>query len=110
MEFNQSELLMGGERRYIVKNWEGRKMPYFQKKPVVIEAVQWTGENWDAVRLLGARGTRPFVLSGNKEISIATLEGEMLARVGDYIIKGVKGECYPCKPDIFHLTYEEFIG
>lgn len=40
-------------------------------------------------------------------MKIETLEGVMTADIGDYIIKGVKGECYPCKPDIFHMTYEE---
>jgi hypothetical protein len=77
-------------------------MPKFRKKPVMIEAVQWTGHNWDDVvpwcpMAQEGRGTA---------LVISTLEGDMLANAGDWIIKGVKGEFYPCKPDIFEATYE----
>ena len=48
-----------------------------------------------------------FDENGIKQLRIKTLEGVMDARIGDYIIKGVNGECYPCKPDIFEKTYEE---
>ena len=58
-------------------------MPKYRKKPVVIEAVQLT-----------------------REIVIETLEGSMTGRVGDWLITGVSGEQYPCKPDIFEATYE----
>jgi len=93
-------------------------MPKFVKKPVQIEAIKWDGSNlieiitftdgrteikipvasdaWDRYKELVAR----------EGLKIFTLEGPMMASVGDWIIKGVKGEHYPCKPDIFELTYE----
>lgn len=78
-------------------------MPYFRKKPVVVEAVQWNGNNFDEVVELGGRIIRP---EGYTWLDIGTLEGTMRADLGDWIIKGVKGEVYPCKPDIFAATYE----
>ena len=78
----------------------------FRKKPVVIEACQWTGD-LDALRAWSAPLSPPFpggVVSGT--LLIETPEGEMVANVGDWIIRGVKGEFYPCKPDIFAATYE----
>jgi len=79
-------------------------MPQYRKKPIVIEAVQLTEDNIDA--LIGFCGDKikAHPLTG---VVIETLEGNMLASAGDYIIKGVKGEFYPCKPDIFEQTYEE---
>lgn len=81
----------------------------YRKKPVVIEAVQWIGENLDEV--LAFCPTAGCFKKGIETVGviIPTLEGDHLARVGDYIIKGVKGEFYPCKPDIFEQTYEEVI-
>ena len=87
----------------------------YRKKPVVIEAIQWTGENlqevvefcgglhasarkwkWDEYcRVVETEGFKVF-----------TLEGPLKASVGDWIIKGIHGENYPCKPDIFEETYE----
>ena len=82
-------------------------MPEFVKKPVVIEAKQLTPETHAEVQAwCGGRtySTPPMrIVSG---LEIPTLEGTMLAVYGDYIIKGVKGEFYPCKPDIFEETYE----
>lgn len=79
-------------------------MPMFRKKPVVIKAVQWTGTNWDEVGdLMGLSCT----MTVNDAFVIPTPEGEIYASVGDWIIKGVKGEFYPCKPEIFQMTYEE---
>jgi hypothetical protein len=78
----------------------------YRKKPVVIDAVQFTGTNF--VELGRFFGDSPFEADLlNMELSIHTLEGEMKAQVGDYIIKGVQGEFYPCKPDIFEQTYEK---
>lgn len=79
----------------------------YRKKPVIIEAIIWRGLNIsEAVAFCGAeqldiKGQFPGPLK------IQTLEGTMEANIGDYIIKGVKGEVYPCKPDIFEMTYEE---
>ena len=83
-------------------------MPKFRKKPVMIEAVQWLG-NYDSY----IKDIKPFCENSvwvdehnNEYIIIPTLEGNHLASSGDYIIKGIKDEFYPCKPDIFELTYE----
>ena len=76
-------------------------MPYFTKKPVTIEARQWTGAN--AVDLLD--WIKPDARQEDQSLIIPTLEGEHEARLGDWIIKGVKGEFYPCKPDVFDATY-----
>ena len=78
----------------------------FRKKPVVIDAVQWTGKNYDEVSTF-AYDSKRAVFIGENILIITTLEGDMIANVGDWIIKGVKGELYPCKPDIFEETYEQ---
>ena len=93
-------------------------MNQYRKKPVVIEAIQWIGNNLSEV--LSFTGKHPkwdewfkdwvsyeaFVKADGDKFKIMTPEGDMRARVGDWIIKGVKGELYPCKPDIFAATYE----
>ena len=104
-------------------------MPKFRKKPVVIEAIQWLGTEKCLEEFI-----LPFLLDGHEdfnhlpkapddphihqgigftpplgELYIPTLEGTMTAKPGDWIIKGVKGEFYPCKPDIFDATYEEVL-
>ena len=77
----------------------------YRKKPVVIEAVLWDGTNCQEISdfcgkdIIGA-------LVWKSTFNIKTLEGMHRASIGDYIIKGVKGEFYPCKPDIFKMTYE----
>lgn len=76
------------------------------KKPVEVEAVQWNGENTEEILEFTNRTAK----LENGEMKIATLEGTMTVNVGDYIIKGVKGEVYPCKPDIFKATYTGFEG
>jgi len=86
----------------------------YRKKPVVIHA--WLLEDPDELRSAEAHahndGLADFMKdceeweSSNEGVLIHTLEGTMLAQPGDYIIKGVKGEYYPCKPDIFKATYE----
>jgi hypothetical protein len=78
-------------------------MPKFRKKPVVINAVRWTGENWEEIADFH-RGDA--FTTTERVLNIATLEGVMQAQPGDWIIEGVKGEVYPCKPDIFAATYE----
>ena len=82
-------------------------MKKFRKKPVVIEAIQWTGENVAEVAEFLGLSVRPFRIDTvNGTVEISTLEGTMTASKYDYIIKGVQGEFYPCKPDIFEQTYE----
>ena len=84
----------------------------YRKKPVEIEAVKWNGENVEEV--LGFTEQAEVVseirlveTAGTSTLEIDTLEGTMTASVGDYIIKGIQGEFYPCKPDIFVETYEK---
>lgn len=75
----------------------------YKKKPVVIEAHQWTGDNFEEID--EHTGGKAFFLRG--ELVVHTLEGVMTASIGDYIVKGVCGEFYPCKANIFELTYEQ---
>ena len=82
-------------------------MKNYRKKPVVITAVLWDGKNETLEERNSEFGLDPVCCTPNDEIKIETLEGTMLANIGDYIIKGVNGEFYPCKPDIFGKTYEE---
>jgi len=79
----------------------------FRKKPVVIDALQLTLENFEEVKQWcgGKTWSRP-PMRAVTGITIPTLEGNMEASFGDWIIQGVKGEFYPCKPDIFEATYE----
>jgi hypothetical protein len=83
----------------------------FRKKPVVIEAVKWicTDRGTKCVTWPKSWGKTPKkwkVSCVNLSLFIPTLEGEMEASRGDWIIRGIKGEFYPCKPDIFEATYE----
>ena len=77
-----------------------------RKKPVVVEAVQWVGTNKEEIDNFVGYETKHSYTSTNDFINIMTLEGTMIANLQDYIIKGVSGEFYPCKPDIFNKTYE----
>ena len=90
----------------------------FRKKPVVIDAIKWTGKNHrDTFNFIDCKkldspikpSGKNFYIDHSKVLGgliIKTLEGEHLANIGDWIIKGVAGEFYPCKPDIFNKTYE----
>ena len=87
-------------------------MALYRKKPVVIEAVQvpypdQVAEHGAVWGLFYRSGFKDFVVAEDKGYDITTLEGVMHASPGDYIIKGVKGEFYPCKPDIFEATYDK---
>ena len=80
-------------------------MALFRKRSIVIEAEQWTGKN--GLTIASFMG-HPFPDDAHTTDTpiIHTLEGDLVASVGDWIIKGVKGEFYPCKPDIFQATYD----
>ncbi len=78
----------------------------YRKIPVVIDAILWDG-NLTSLNALGTFERPVSQELGSKDLLIETLEGVMRAKVGDYIIKGVQGELYPCKPDIFALTYAD---
>jgi hypothetical protein len=78
----------------------------YRKKPVVIEAQRYQG-NANVVELaVWMREHDVLVGWGNDWLRIPTLEGDMVATPGDWIIRGVQGEFYPCKPDVFEQTYE----
>jgi hypothetical protein len=82
----------------------------YRKKPVVIEAIQWTGKNENEVSLFCQNCYWDGELPISEEsgvLVVKTLEGHHIASFGDYIIKGVNGEFYPCKPDIFEKTYDK---
>ena len=87
----------------------------YKTKPCEIEAVQWTGLNLQEIKEFVGESLIYYICDSAWEvgkgrphviIEIKTLEGVMTASVGDYIIKGLRGEFYPCKPDIFEETYE----
>jgi hypothetical protein len=81
----------------------------YRKKPVVIEAVQWTGKNLGEVAAFCGNALGPIERRMDYKLKVRTLEsGEGYHEVDDddWIIRGVKGEIYPCKPDIFEATYE----
>ena len=95
----------------------------YRKKAVVIDAIQWNGKNhremfdfltnYELTNEFMSTSGENFYIDHDKikgGLIIKALEGEHLASIGDYIIKGVKGEFYPCKPDIFEQTYEELKG
>jgi hypothetical protein len=87
-------------------------MAKFRKKPVVIEARQFfnDGSSYELMQWINegqAAIGREFAHWINNEIMVPTLEGQHIASPGDWIIRGVAGEHYPCKPDIFAATYEQ---
>lgn len=88
-------------------------MAKFKKKPVVVEAVQFLPyrKSYDEIARLAASNIRTVriieIEDALPQLFIDTLEGRMEATLGDWIIKGVSGELYPCKPDIFMATYEQ---
>ena len=94
-------------------------MPWakFRKKPVVVEAILWDGQPDTLVKIAAVAGERPITVrdrvidgDGAPKLRISTLEGVMQANLGDWIICGVAGEVYPCKPDIFEATYQALWG
>ena len=84
----------------------------YVKKPVVIEAVKFTKDSFEEVKKFTNNTAHSLETDENGVIicTIPTLEGEMIASEHDYIIKGINGEFYPCKPDIFEKTYDSYQG
>lgn len=87
----------------------------YRKKPVVIEAIQWNENNLDEIKAFAGESVEYWIADAAweagvgvpmKVLHVLTLEGRMNVSKDDYIIKGIKGEFYPCKPDIFEQTYE----
>lgn len=87
-------------------------MPKFRKRPIVIEAIQYTGDNANELYNFSNDIVQSPILEITEDnptgnyVQIKTLEGIMIGIVNDWIIKGINGEVYPCKPDIFEKTYE----
>jgi len=85
-------------------------MPKYRKKPVVIEAVKFTRDNFQEIRDFTDYQAHTLTIerriNGIATCIIPTLEGQHIATEGDFIIKGIIGEFYPCKPDVFEQTYE----
>ena len=90
-------------------------MKKYRKKPVIIEAIQWTGLNLEEIKSFVGESLQYDIVdtawevgkgTPNVNMIIKTLEGDHICTKGDFIIKGVKGEFYPCKADIFYETYE----
>ena len=82
-------------------------MAKYRKKPVIVEAMQLTRESFlDCCNFIGEDNLNDGTSEDECYIGIVTLEGDHNARPGDWIIRGVQGEFYPCKPDIFEATYE----
>jgi len=84
---------------------KGKQMPKYRKKPIVIEAVQFTGGNYDDIRCFMVSNEALFC--DGEGVKIKTLEGTHIVSPHDWVIRGIKGEYYPCKPDIFEDTYEK---
>ena len=89
-------------------------VPYYRKKPVVIQALQFTKYNGVNIEEWSEGKVKRYPSVDMKDVGVAcgeflqipTLEGTMTANLGDWVIKGLKGEVYPCKPDIFEASYE----
>lgn len=86
-------------------------MAQYRKKPVIIEAIQFNRNNWNEILEFTNNTAHTITIEkridGNCTCIIPTLEGQHIANEGDYIIRGVKGEYYPCKNDIFEMTYDK---
>lgn len=74
-------------------------MPKYRKKPIVIEAVQVTPQNWNNI-------SENIWMGPSGKLYVSTLEGEMEFEFGDWLIKGVEGEEYPCKDSVFKASYD----
>lgn len=79
-------------------------MAKYRKKPVIIEAIQWTGTNADEIKSFIDPDKCHILNTG--DIVVSTLEGPRIPSINDFIVKGVEGEFYPCKPSIFNLSHE----
>lgn len=85
--------------------YHGERIKKYRKKPVIIEAVKYTDP--DSVKaIIQMAGSGKGITNTETHLHILTLEGVMIANKGDYVIKGIAGEIYPCKPDIFKALYD----
>jgi hypothetical protein len=90
-------------------NWTEKPL-YFRKKPVEVMAIEFSRENFEKIKEFTNGQAHSLKIerriNGNCTCIIPTLEGQHIASEGDFIIRGIKDEFYPCKPDIFHKTYQ----
>ena len=98
-------------KKYVAMS--NKKSMKYIKKPIEIDALRFTRNNWDEIKSFTNNKAHTLLIekriNGIATCIIPTLEGEHIASWGDWIIKGIKGEFYPCKPDIFKMTYEPVI-
>jgi hypothetical protein len=87
-------------------HYKGEKMQKFRKKPVVIDAIRISDNAFDGEHPNPEHVPGVIYNPRNRTVEIETLEGVMIGNIGDWIIRGITGELYPCKPDIFEATYE----
>jgi hypothetical protein len=78
----------------------------FRKKPVLVDAVLFTGDNFEELGEFAGSNAQPAIHHGKTVLAIETLEGTMIASPGDWIVQGTWGEFYPCKPGPFEDTFE----
>jgi hypothetical protein len=88
----------------ICKKKERKMLKKYQKRPVVVQAIKYNGTKASATAIEALFAQAVTYIDG--KLQVATLEGTMTANAGDFIIKGTKGEVYPCKPDIFESIYD----
>lgn len=85
----------------------------YRTKPCEIEAIQFTRDNFEDVKAFGEGSIKDLIIErcpgGKAYCKVQTLEGLMIATEGDFIIRGLRGEYYPCKPDVFNKKYEEIL-
>ena len=79
----------------------------YRKKPIIVEAIQYTGNIEECKKFCPEITTKKYINAITPILCIETLEGDMQISFYDYIIKGISGEFYPCKPDIFERTYDK---
>ena len=83
-------------------------MKKYVKKPIPISALQWTGDNLEEIKSFCTdENEKEKCFTNNKDLWIYTMEGQLMAKVGDFIIRGIAGEFYPCEQDIFRKSYDE---
>jgi hypothetical protein len=85
-------------------------MTFYRKKPIIVDAVRWTGSNWDEMEQLSRNCNKDCeIVVDNDGMSIVTMEGIMDINIGDWVIRGIDSELYPCKDDVFRKTYDRLI-
>jgi hypothetical protein len=85
-------------------------MKMYVKKPIPVPALQWTGDNFQEIKdFCTDENLEEMCFTNNKDLWVKTREGQLMAQVGDFIMKGIEGEFYPCAESVFKKTYDEVI-